>query len=43
MTSRLVKLAAAAALLGTSALAYAAGHCCGDLQCCLQQLACCFQ
>ena len=42
--SVIVKLGVAAALLGTSALALAAGSdCCLDLECCLQMLACCFE
>jgi hypothetical protein len=45
MSKRLMmKLAAATALLGASAAAFAASDCCGDLACCLANvLACCFQ
>lgn len=40
----MMKLAAAAALLGASAAAFAASECCGDLACCLANvLACCYQ
>ncbi len=43
MKSKLAKTAAALALLGASVVAFAATNCCGDLQCCLDQLICCFQ
>lgn len=43
MKSKIVKLTAVVSLLGASAAAWAAGSCCGDLECCLQMLACCFQ
>ncbi len=43
MKSTFIKFTAAAALLGTSVAAYASANCCGDLACCLQTLACCFQ
>lgn len=43
MKSRLAKTAAALALLGTSVVTFAATNCCGDLQCCLEQLICCLQ
>jgi hypothetical protein len=42
MTSKTLKLAVAAALLGTSVAALAANACCGDLACCIQHLVCCF-
>jgi hypothetical protein len=39
----MIRLAAATALLGASAVALAATECCGDLGCCLANLmACCF-
>lgn len=42
MTSKFFKISAALALLGTSAAAFAASDCCGDLvACCLNMLACC--
>lgn len=43
MKSKFVKLFAAAALLATSAVAFASSGCCGDLECCMRMLACCFQ
>lgn len=43
MKSKFLKMAAAAALLGTSVAALAANACCGDLACCLQHLICCFE
>jgi hypothetical protein len=42
MKLKLIKIAAALSLLGASAAALAANTCCGDLECCLQMLACCF-
>ena len=42
MKNLILKLTAGALLMSGSALALAAGNCCGDLvECCLQQLACC--
>ncbi|MES2886862.1 MAG: hypothetical protein V4739_02520 [Pseudomonadota bacterium] len=43
MMSKIIKLSAVTALLGTCVAAYAATDCCGDLACCMQMLACCFQ
>lgn len=43
MTKTFGKIGAAMVLLGTSAAAWAASGCCGDLACCLQMLACCFE
>jgi hypothetical protein len=43
LKTKLLKLTAACALVTASAAAFAAGGCCGDLMCCLQSLACCFQ
>lgn len=42
MKSKLLKLSAGIGLLGISAAAFASAGCCGDLQCCLEMLACCF-
>lgn len=42
MKNRILKLTAGILLMSGSALAFAAGDCCGDLlECCLQRLACC--
>lgn len=43
MKSNLKRGLAAVLLLGSSVAAYASASCCGDLICCLQQLACCLQ
>lgn len=43
MSKKFHKIGAALALLSTSAAAWAATGCCGDLACCLQMLACCFE
>lgn len=43
MKNKFIKITAALGLLSVSALAMAAGNCCGDMaECCLQLLACCF-
>lgn len=42
MKSKFFKLSAVVSLLVVSAVAFAANGCCGDLQCCLEMLACCF-
>ena len=42
MKPTIVKVIAAVSLLSASTVALASG-CCGDLQCCLQMLACCWQ
>ncbi|MFL6656437.1 MAG: hypothetical protein ACJ8GW_00045 [Massilia sp.] len=43
MKSTSIKIAAALALLTTSAVAFAASNgCCGSLECCLNMLSCCF-
>lgn len=42
MKSILIKTSAAAALLATSAFAFAANmDCCASIECCLKMLACC--
>ncbi len=42
MTTKIIKISAASALLGTSVAAFAASDCCGSLAaCCLNLLACC--
>jgi len=43
MKAKIISIAAALSLLGTSVAAFASGGCCDDLACCLQMLACCFQ
>ncbi len=42
MKSKIIKITAAAALMGTSAVAIAANSCCGSIECCINMLACCF-
>jgi hypothetical protein len=41
MKSITIKMAAAVALLSASAVAFAAGGCCGSIECCLKMLGCC--
>ena len=43
MKIKVIKIAAVAAMLATSAVAYASvPDCCSGLECCLRMLACCF-
>lgn len=42
MKRRLVQAAVVVATLSASASVWASTMCCGDLQCCLAMLACCF-
>ena len=43
MKTKMLKTVMVVALLGTSVAALAANACCGDLECCWQQLVCCFE